>query len=384
MGFWGKSAAALVAAWAGFGAASAEARYQVVDLGVGLFSVVDRQTPAVAGNGWIAGADTFPALRGYVWKDGSATLVEPPQGNFSIAYDINASGTSVGITPGPGLNGPFGRPFVRTADGVLSLVPDLFFAPSVNVRAAYGINDAGVVVGEWERIPFIYTNGASAALARPVDPVSNFEGAAGAYDINNNGWAVGYASYPFGNAGAILWRDGKAIDLGSLPLDAGFNRAAAANAINDANVIVGRSLTSLPGGTGSRASHAFRWADGAWLDLGTLVGPARNSAAHAINGQGLIVGQSDCLAVACAFLWSQAEGMLDLNALIDPAADWKLSIATGINDDGWIVGQGFQGGVARDFLLLPTQQPIPEPATALMLALGLVMLLLHRMAARRS
>lgn len=379
-----KSAMASLALIWCIGPAAADVRYQVVDLGVGLFSVIDRQTPAVAANGWIAGTDTFPVLRGYVWKNGTATLIEPPMGSFSIAYDINAAGTSVGITPGPGLNGPFGRPFVRNAGGTLSYIPDLASAPSVNVRAAYGINDAGGVVGEWERIPFIFANGASAALTIPVDPVSGFQGAAGAYDINNNAWAVGYASYPFGNAGAVLWRDGQAIDLGSLPLDAGFNRAAAAHAINDANVIVGRSLTSLPGGSGARASHAFRWSEGTWLDLGTLRGPAWNSSAQAINGQGVIVGQSDCFAVSCAFLWNQVEGMLDLNALIDPVAGWRLSIATGINDDGWIVGQGFQGGVARDFLLLPVSPPIPEPTTVLMMAFGLAVLGLRGMAARRQ
>lgn len=138
-----KSAMASLALIWCIGPAAADVRYQVVDLGVGLFSVIDRQTPAVAANGWIAGTDTFPVLRGYVWKNGTATLIEPPMGSFSIAYDINAAGTSVGITPGPGLNGPFGRPFVRNAGGTLSYIPDLASAPSVNVRAAYGINDAG-------------------------------------------------------------------------------------------------------------------------------------------------------------------------------------------------------------------------------------------------
>ncbi len=60
--------------------------------------------------------------------------------------------------------------------------------------------------------------------------------------------------------------------------------------------------------------------------------------------------------------------MQDLNDLIDPASGWTLRVATGINDSGQIVGVGAIGGHEHAFRL----DPIPEPSTAVLLAIGAV------------
>ena len=39
--------------------------------------------------------------------------------------------------------------------------------------------------------------------------------------------------------------------------------------------------------------------------------------------------------------------MTDLNTLIDPSSGWMLEEATGINDNGWIVGYGYNSATGR-------------------------------------
>jgi probable HAF family extracellular repeat protein len=65
-----------------------------------------------------------------------------------------------------------------------------------------------------------------------------------------------------------------------------------------------------------------------------------------------------------AFIYRNGE-MIDLNSLIDPELGWNLVWATGINDEGKIVGTGYNAlGQENSFLLTPN----PEPGTLVLLA----------------
>jgi hypothetical protein len=64
-----------------------------------------------------------------------------------------------------------------------------------------------------------------------------------------------------------------------------------------------------------------------------------------------------------------------LNTLIDPLSGWELLSADGINDAGQIIGIGLIGGENRAYLLTP----VPEPATWLMLVLGVPWFARHRL-----
>ena len=102
------------------------------------------------------------------------------------------------------------------------------------------------------------------------------------------------------------------------------------------------------------------------IDLGTSGG--LYSWAKSINNRGQIVGRTyDRLGISRATLFDPTGGgnNIDLNTLIDPGLGWWLVHANSINDNGWIVGRGVNpDGYERAYLL------IPEPASALLMVLG--------------
>ncbi len=73
----------------------------------------------------------------------------------------------------------------------------------------------------------------------------------------------------------------------------------------------------------------------------------------------MVIGKSDTSNMReHAFVYRNGV-MTDLNNLVDPALGWELTFASGINDNGWIVGKGInpEGGI-RALLLIPTPQKI--------------------------
>jgi hypothetical protein len=72
---------------------------------------------------------------------------------------------------------------------------------------------------------------------------------------------------------------------------------------------------------------------------------------------------------------------VDLNSPIDPTSGWILRMATGITDDGTIVGIGTYQDMQEAFLLTPISggsSSVPEPGTLSLLALTALPLLCRR------
>ena len=326
------------------------ADYQVVDLGA---NVSPKDINAL---GVIAGArntDQYPNIA-FRWTPGVG--FEDLKGTSANA--INDAGKIAGST----ITGAF--------------VLDGNSMKSWAEHAAYGINEFGNVSGSQAgnnpyRTTSIPYNPAVLEGSRwtvmdiaKVYPRGTRQGVyADIYtmmDINDSGYTVGLRRrYGLAGSSAILivppYSSIKDLtDVIYLPT------GGVANAINDQNLIVGKSAND------SRTdlyATAFLY-DGVGVNfLGTLGGGLR-SGANDINDFAEVVGYSETSSGNHAFVWDAAAGMRDLNDLI-AATGWVLSSAIAINDAGDIVGTGTLDGQPHGFLLttdlppvIPNQPPV--------------------------
>ena len=178
--------------------------------------------------------------------------------------------------------------------------------------------------------------------------------------ISQNGLIVGFAENgdfdPLApnltERRAVLWREGRILDLGTLP-EGGYESQA--NAVNSKGQVVGWATNTVPDPNSMIApgfyptqSRAFLWEKGAMRDLGTL-GTGTDAIAQFINERGQVVGWSftgappvgPCPIFTIAnvpistgsFIWDKKDGMRDLGNL-----GGNCVIATGINNEGAVIG----------------------------------------------
>jgi probable HAF family extracellular repeat protein len=239
---------------------------------------------------------------------------------------------------------------------------------------AAAINDLGQVAGYSDtaraKIPHATLwNGTTATDLTTTSPLAWSEATA----INSSGQVAGYAFTPFVGTQATLWNGNVSTDLG-MGYSGGVESHA--TAINSSGQVVGYSYTSDY--TFKRATF---WNGTAATDLGALGG--LGSSANAINSSGQVVGYSysypnEMTSIdKVATLWSNGN-IIDLNSLLDDStasAGWVLTNATGINDNGWIVGN------ARNYLLGVNNHAfalqavaVPEAETYTLLTAGLCLM----------
>lgn len=300
---------------------------------------------AVNVSGTVAGEATLPPddqdppsepPRSALWKGTQPVeLAVLQQGPYARAYGINDAGLVVGVS------------FLPNSSGVHATLWDNGVPVDLGTLGgssdAYAINKAGVIVGS-SSLP---DGAGSKALVWKNGRMKILKGLGGPYSqatsISSNGLIAGASTKTNGAGYAVIWRDGAVTPLGP----------GRANGVNRAGVAVGEAMSE----TGY--VHAAMWNGSSAADLGTLGGD--QSQAYGINDAGDVVGASS-VAGCCdyrATLWRKGK-MIDLNSLVSASvrdAGWVLVQARAIDRAGHITGVASnknQPG-SRAFLLTPQQ-----------------------------
>lgn len=281
-------------------------------------------------------------------------LGSPPGYSFITVTDINERGQIVGdgfLRPGAGGVGPLHRrAFLWQDDGVVNISG---LADTARVqRLAHAVDDAGVAVGEEISATgggpraVVFRNGGVEYLA--IDPRAGIGSSTGrGLGTNAAGDAAGEAYFLLASRNAVVvqaavWRGGTGRTGAPTPLGALMpGGSSVAHAVNNRGRAVGASRSP------SGRDYAVLFDQGRVVDLGTLPGHTR-SVALGINDRGQVVGYSTANdttpeAVAKfqrAVLWEDRRA-IDIGAL----AGGGLSIAFHINEAGDIVGSAAAGGV---------------------------------------
>jgi probable HAF family extracellular repeat protein len=250
--------------------------------------------------------------RGFLWRDKTNEMIALPplpRGNNSMAFGANNQGQVVGVAE----NG------VQDPNCVTPQVFDF-----KGVVWSLGLDGT----------PFV---------SQRLAPIAGDAVSAGV-GINAKGDVVG-ASGPCASIGlgigahAVLWKSGRAIDLGNL----GGVMNNLAFALNNQGQIVG--ISDLPG---DNVTHAFLWAGGAMKDMGTLRSDDFLVLPESINDRGEVVGFS-CGPIDCRGFHWQGGVMIDLNSVLPADSPLLITNAADINSLGEIAVQAFDSTVG-DFV----------------------------------
>lgn len=214
-------------------------------------------------------------------------------GSFSAGIAINDSGLAVGFADdGNGI-----KAAQWTVTGAAPAATALAPLSGNNYSAAYGVNNAGITVGE------------------------SGEGAIG--------------GAPDANTVAVFW-SGNAV--AQLPAPAGNLGAYAAYSINSNGQIVGESVKDASGNT-----KAVLWdspASGTTMNDNLHQAGWDYSAAYFIHDDGVIVGEAKPAGGAPqAVIWTPAAGGLYTFTLLPPLTGGASSVAFGIDALGRVVGE---------------------------------------------
>lgn len=282
--------------------------------------------------------------------------VDPPQAHLTvIPFGINDSGTIAGIWADPGqADHGFiaqGASFT-TFDAPLA---DLTQVIGVRGTWASGINNAGTVVG-------VYTaGGAQHGMVRTAAGITSTLDLSGHLNtallaVNNVGQILGTYSDNNQILGGLSFLSNANGSMQSIAFPS--STFTQAEGFNDAGVAVGGWYDA------AGALHGFsRSPVGTYTTID--IAGADATVVSGINNAGWIVGEFDIGVLAHGFARDPSGHV----SVIDVAGA-SFTTATGINSLGQIVGQYCDASVCHGFLATP----VPEPAVASLLALGIAVL----------
>ncbi len=244
---------------------------------------------------------------------------------------------------------------------------------------AYAINNRGQIAGTSDTLyddgtgnfyttshAFVYDNGVLTDLGTIPDlnGVANAANTTTAYGINDAGDVVGYGDTQVANLAteslAFLYHNGQFSSLGTL----NDTISSYATGINNEGLIIGAS-TYQPG---NFDMHAFVHSGTGLLtpgdDIGTFGGA--NSYAFYINDMGQVIGAAeDASGASLPFLY-QNHTLYNINDLLPASAGLTVSAVFGISSDGRILGYGTNASGQGSYFVLA----VPEPGSMAAMGLG--------------
>jgi uncharacterized membrane protein len=271
----------------------------------------------------------------------------------TVAFDINDSGTTVGIGEATNLDtetqlGP-NRPYVWGAGDTVGQALNIFAGKSAEPHAINNAGDiAGItfpgngVDGKQNKTTAFVVDHSGALTTLPTLAGGKFDKAA---DINESGLVVGSSdTATSATQTAVAWRNGVPTALGVLP----GGTFSAALKVNAAGTAVGISSSATSG------QQAVMFSGGQVTNLNL---PGTLAKASSINDSGTVVGwtgPNDQLGTAYRVQNGQ---VATLNSLIAPGSGYTLAIANDVNNAGQIVGIARQDAHPEHrvgFILTPT------------------------------
>jgi probable HAF family extracellular repeat protein len=278
----------------------------------------------ISDSGMVAG--TTSGKRAALWSESAGLQeVDLPAGySKAEGVSVNRAGDLVGVAMNPDSSK---RQAFAYHNGQLSLLPGDQSKP-------FAINDVDEIVGESVLAAKGVTGPVLWRKRTAIDLGACCGGAA--TGINNRGKVIGDVYDQAGSYHPFLWDS-----AGRMRRIRAGAEGSSSIAINDAGHIV---IESFP--------HVLLYKDGKLVRLD--LSAKYPSHAKAINNCDIVVGAFGPFSDAFrAFLWGKNIGFHDLNTLV-ANPEWKLEMATSINNRGEIVGYGDHGSNEdAGFLLVP-------------------------------
>ncbi|MCC7406584.1 MAG: DUF3466 family protein [Phycisphaeraceae bacterium] len=291
--------------------------------------------------------------------------------NYSLADGINSAGVAVGSAQKYGPQDVFlGSRAVRWDPGSTTAVELGHLgtdSSGYTYAQAKDINDAGVIIGiaaKFDRYDSDLLIGDRAVRWDPgsTTPVELALPPEGLFSvstvqhlmINNAGMIAGMVGHHTSTSRyvmrALRWDPSGVVTELTLPANYVADSYGYMAGLNEPGVVIGNFTVRTPEGI-SLGQRALRWDPSTTIAtvlpcLGLRADGYGSATPSAISNTGLIVGRSldysgSNPSAEFATLWTPANRVIDLNALIAPDSDWQLTHATAISDTGWITGYGY-------------------------------------------
>jgi uncharacterized membrane protein len=349
--------------------------YTIVDLGVVGSGTASQAFGSSADGRIVVGRSIASQYTAFSWTPGGGLVALPNLAgrNYAVANDANNAGLAVGSSTTTAF-GAGALPVMWTGGAITALT----MPAGYTVGQANAVNAAGVIVGAVGsgvgQRGVLYTGGVGSVITATT---ANGSYMTVAYGINDAGLVVGTGIDPNNaavNVGMVY--DSVTGTMSTVGALAGAN-GALNFAVGNGGHVVGSSMLNQGSG------QPFVWTAGGGMVQIPLPAGTSQANARGVNEQGWVVGTGSGQ-FAVPFLYADGS-TYTLQSLLPANSGWDISTNTSssalaIGNDGSIVGTALYNGQVRAYQM----SLVPEPGTWALMGAGLAMALLGARRRRRA